>query len=227
MICSVPSAPCSCVPGAMCCQRQRKRWKIERGYRLDLAPQAAEGRAVNARQNAPVAPLDFTVAFSYGETAPAAPAPRASSVSSALFDFFADQRQPLRERSDRGRAERFHPAANREHGIVDGVPPLGGNPERPAAARCRTDARPVAASSSKCGCHSATGGSGSASAERRATRRHRALRARPLRRSARWPRDPECPRRRRNPFAANRATAPPARAVLRAEHRRETRTDSR
>ena len=48
----------ACVPGATCCQAEQKLHELRRRNRLDFFAHAAQGQAMNARQQHAVAPLD-------------------------------------------------------------------------------------------------------------------------------------------------------------------------
>jgi hypothetical protein len=69
MTCSVPSAPCSCDAWCDVLPAVQEAYEIGGGDGLDLAAQAADGEAVNARQQAAMAPFRLVRWGSWREAA--------------------------------------------------------------------------------------------------------------------------------------------------------------
>ena len=246
-ICSVPSTPWSWVPGEVLPAMQESV-ELGRGDGLDLAPQAADGEAVDARQQAAVAPFDFA-AGRWRETgraesglrlrvAPATGRPdraawRASRRVPSARRGPEHSNQPRRisaaqASGDSGMARAGGAAMGRVDGglgidAANQVEPLGGDPEVARPVDCERVARLVCDSCWRNrGMRAAAGirlKPQSASWSSSASRMAARLRQRP----ARW--RPGRARRRlpQSRRAGCGATAPRGRGALRAERRPERR----
>ena len=91
---------------------KQKALKLCRGDRLDFAAQLAQRQAMNARQNAPIAPFGFASGKS-GVKRPRITWPSDSSFSSAASISSSGNASVAASDARGHRPERFHPAAHR------------------------------------------------------------------------------------------------------------------
>ena len=101
--------------------------ELRGGNRLDFAAQLPERQAMDARQDAAIAPLDCS--GSVGVEASAHHLAFGFELQQRRLDLVGWKRQRLGQRWRRDRAERLHPAAHGGKRFVAQIEALGGDPE--------------------------------------------------------------------------------------------------